>query len=157
MQLNNLYGYLAYILFKELIYLIIIAAVDDEYGLMFNNRRQSQDKFLREYILKITKESKLFMNEYSFKQFSQQSQNNILVNDDFLMQVKKDDYCFVENYDITPYVDSIQQIILFKWNRKYPSDFRFPTKLLDGFEKKSEIEIKGNSHPIITQETYIRR
>ena len=39
---------------KEGITMIIIAAVDDRNGMMFNHRRQSQDKVLREKILSLT-------------------------------------------------------------------------------------------------------
>ena len=50
--------------------MIIIASVDDNMGMMFNHRRQSQDRVLREHILEATKDGKLWMNHYSAKQFS---------------------------------------------------------------------------------------
>ena len=40
---------------KEVGKLILIAAVDDRYGMMFHQRRQSQDRILREKILTMTK------------------------------------------------------------------------------------------------------
>ena len=64
--------------------MIIIAVVDDDYGLLFNNRRVSKDRVLREKIKEITKGSKLFMNEYSYGQFSEDEFDNIIVDEDFL-------------------------------------------------------------------------
>ena len=49
--------------------MILIVAVDDRNGMTFNHRRQSQDKRLRERILSMTKNGKLWMNAYSHKQF----------------------------------------------------------------------------------------
>ena len=49
--------------------MILIVAVDDRNGMTFNHRRQSQDKRLRERILSMTKNGKLWMNAYSYKQF----------------------------------------------------------------------------------------
>ena len=49
--------------------MIIIAAVDDRNGMMFNHRRQSQDKVLREKILSLTAGKLLWMDHYSAKQF----------------------------------------------------------------------------------------
>lgn len=137
--------------------LIIIAVVDDDYGLMFNHRRQSQDRCLREYILNMTKNSKLFMNAYSFEQFSESIENNISVDDEFMNHAKERDYCFIENTDIRPYLNKVSQVILFRWNRRYPSDQKFPKDLLELFNKNTEKDLKGNSHPKITEEIYLRR
>ena len=51
--------------------MIIISCVDDDMGMMFNHRRQSQDRVLRERVLEATKGKKLWMNHYSAKQFSE--------------------------------------------------------------------------------------
>ena len=49
--------------------MIVIVALDDRGGMMFNHRRQSQDKVLRERVLKVTAGKKLWMNHYTEKQF----------------------------------------------------------------------------------------
>ena len=41
----------------------IIVCLDDKNGLMFNKRRQSQDKILRTNIKELVKNKNLFMNE----------------------------------------------------------------------------------------------
>lgn len=134
--------------------MIIITVVDDDYGLLFNNRRVSKDRVLREKIKEITKGSKLFMNEYSYGQFSEDEFNNIVVDEDFLNKAGDEDFCFVENVDIKPYLQEIRGIILFRWNRIYPSDFRFPREILEDFNREEICEFAGSSHDKISQDNY---
>ena len=49
--------------------MILIACVDDRGGIAFNHRRQSSDSVVRNRILELTAGSRLWMNEYSAKQF----------------------------------------------------------------------------------------
>ena len=67
------------------------------------------------------------------------------------------EFCFIENVDVKPYIEKIEKIILFKWNRSYPGDFFFPMELLssDWIMTKTE-EFVGHSHEKITKEEYVR-
>ena len=104
--------------------MILIVAVDDRNGMTFNHRRQSQDKRLRERILSMTKNGKLWMNAYSHKQFVDSGDTEqIQEAEDFLERAGEKDYCFVENLEIENFRDKIEKIILCKWNRRYPGDF----------------------------------
>ena len=47
--------------------MILIVCVDDHNGMMFNHRRQSQDRVLRADILELTDGKKLWMNAYSLR------------------------------------------------------------------------------------------
>ena len=47
--------------------MIIILCLDNNNGMMFNDRRQSQDRGLREYIAEMTKGEKVYMNAYTEK------------------------------------------------------------------------------------------
>lgn len=53
----------------------IIVCVDNQNGMMFNHRRQSQDRVLKKRILELTGGKKLWMNAYSQKQFLQVNGN----------------------------------------------------------------------------------
>lgn len=53
----------------------IIVCVDNQNGMMFNHRRQSQDRVLRKRIMELTGGKKLWMNAYSQKQFLQVNGN----------------------------------------------------------------------------------
>lgn len=135
--------------------MILIAAVDDDNGMMFNKRRQSQDEALRERILSLSAHSRLWMNQYTKKQFGNAA--HLAIDDDFLDMAAPGDYCFVENVPAAPYENKVEQIILFRWNRKYPGDFHFDIDLAAGGWKLSSAEdFHGSSHEKITMEVYCR-
>ena len=52
-------------------------------------------------------------------------------------------------------MDRTREIILYKWNRVYPADFRFEVDLSSWKLEESE-EFAGLSHEKITRERYIR-
>lgn len=132
--------------------MIIIVCVDNNGGMMFNKRRQSQDKKLRERILDLTKDGRLLMNNYSYKLFGNSPQ--IKVDDNFLENCTKNDFCFVENSDVLPYKEKIQKIIIYKWNRSYPSDLKFPISFDKEWKLVSTENFAGSSHDKITEEVY---
>lgn len=135
--------------------MIICVAVDDNMGMMFNNRRQSQDKVLREYIINESKDTKLWINEYTKRQFEEPLADNIVVDDHFLYKASETDYCFVENVSLAEYEEKITKIILFKWNRIYPADMYLDIDLAQGKWKLTTVEeFEGNSHEKITKEIW---
>ena len=136
--------------------MIIIACVDDNNGMLFHQRRQSRDIALYKHILQLTDGKRLLMNEYSAKQFLKEQYQNIIVQSDFLDIAQEQDYCFIENTDISEYGNDIQKIILYRWNRVYPADyyFQFPINK-DVWKLQKVSDIKGNSHDVITEEVYI--
>ncbi len=137
--------------------MILIVAVDEDKGMMFNRRRQSKDRALRERILSLAKGGKLWMNAYTRRQFPEDAQGEIMVDEKFLEKAGPGDYCFLENIPAAPYEDRIEKIILFWWNRKYPSDTWFDIDLEGGGWKLSETrEFSGSSHEKITEEVYVR-
>lgn len=135
--------------------MIVIVCVDDNMGMMFNHRRQSQDRVLRERILQKTKGTKLWMNHYSAKQFGEEVQVNI--DDSFLNEAAPGDACFVEDHPIALYQQWIEEIVLYKWNRSYPADMHFDIPLAEnGWHLASTEDFVGYSHEKITEEVYMR-
>ena len=137
--------------------MIIIVCVDDHNGISFNHRRQSMDRKLRDYILKMCKNEKLWMSPYSFKQFAHCDKKNIYVDENYLDKAERGEYCFVENKKVLSYESLIEKIILCRWNRLYPSDMKFDISLNDhSWNCISIDEFSGNSHDKITVEVYER-
>lgn len=131
----------------------LILCVDKKNGIMFFGKRQSQDSVLREWIVNHTSNSKLWMNSYSAQQFSDLS--GYTVDDNYIQKAETDDYCFVEGkvYDL----ESVNEIILCKWNRQYQADLFFDADLKSsGFSKFNVVDIVGSSHDKITIEIYKR-
>jgi len=133
----------------------IIVCVDDNNGMLFHNRRQSRDSVLYKHIIEMTKGKKLFMNDYSAKLFSDEQKEHIIVQSDFLEIASENDYCFVENTELSNYQNNIQEIVLYRWNRVYPADtyFQFPLDK-NKWKLQKTTDIKGNSHDVITEEVY---
>ena len=135
--------------------MILIAVVDDSGGMMFNRRRQSQDRVLREKILSLTEKSCLWMNDYTAKQFADYAAK-IHADNDFTQKADAGEYCFVENTSVSACADRIEKVILFKWNRAYPADFFFDLDLSAPEWKLLETEdFPGFSHEKITKEVYV--
>jgi len=103
----------------------IIVCVDNQNGMMFNHRRQSQDRVLRKRILELTGGKKLWMNAYSQKQFLQVNGNmpkeqeqsgqlgqsgQIQADEEFLEKAGPGEYCFVEDKDVVPYESRIEDM-----------------------------------------------
>ena len=135
--------------------MIIVICADDKNGMMFNGRRQSQDRILREKILADAGNSKIWINAYSAKQFGDEDQSRIQVAEDFLKKAGKGELCLVENVDVKPYLEKVEEIILYKWNRTYPADTWFDIDLTN-WKMAETMEFAGSSHEKITKERYRR-
>ena len=133
----------------------IIVCVDDQMGMMFNNRRQSRDRIVREDMLLLVP-GQLWVSPYTAKQFAETEQERLLVAEDFLEQAREGDYCFVEDADITPYTDKIEDIILYHWKRMYPADTYFTIPLAE-FVLEERMDLTGNSHPDMIREIYRKK
>lgn len=131
----------------------IIACVDDDMGMLFNKRRVSRDQKVIEKIIEIADGKKIWMSDYSLPLFEQIENNNAVADDMYLDKAESDEYCFVEKENISNYKDEINKIILFRWNRSYPSDRKFDIDLTK-WNLEDSIEFKGNSHECITMEVY---
>ena len=64
--------------------MIWIAVIDNERGILFNRRRQSQDKLLRERILKVTADSILWISPYTAIQFGEKLPKHVRIAENIL-------------------------------------------------------------------------
>lgn len=129
----------------------VIVCVDDNGGMMFNKRRQSRDRVLCEYVMRLSEGHQVYMNAYSAKLFSED--DRIVVSENYLEEASGEDFCFVEKEPLKAYENEIKKLIIFKWNRVYPADQHLdidPEKMT----KVQEEEFVGFSHEKITMEVY---
>ena len=80
----------------------VIVCLDDKNGMLFNKRRQSQDKILRLNIKEFIHNKNLFMNNYSYKLFKDIDTGNIKVSEDFL-NLSHDGFFLVEDKSLKPH------------------------------------------------------
>lgn len=132
----------------------LILFLDERGGMLFNRRRQSQDRKAREYILNMTAGKRLLMNPYSAKQFKEVE--GIILTEAPQKDAAGEDYVLIENLPVT--LSGVDEVILILWNTLYPSDVSFDTASLarEGFSLKETEEFAGYSHEKITVEIYRR-
>lgn len=128
----------------------IIICLDDKNGMMFNNRRLSRDAVVCEDIITNLADESLKLLTYSVPLFEAFSEKITVVED-----VCGEGVFFVENKDIQQLLPEIEEIIVYGWNRVYPSDFICNVDF-SVFHIKSQVEFKGNSHEKITKTIYCR-
>ena len=133
-----------------------IVCLEERRGMQFGGRRVSRDRVVTEKICELCEGKTLWMNPASEKLFAEQKESGkvtLQAAADFLEQAGEGEYCFVENTGLQAVEAKIEKIIVFWWNRHYPSDRKFDLDL-SKWNKVSEEEFAGYSHEKITKEVY---
>ena len=132
----------------------IIICLDKKNGYMFNNRRQSMDRVLRQKLLLKLDGKPLYMSEYTKRQFTEEG--NFFVDDEYEKNANADDFCFIENKGYN--FSDCDEVWLFRWDKNYPADkiFDFSPEAM-GFSQVSVEVFSGSSHDEISFEIYKRR
>ena len=134
--------------------MILVVCLDDRNGMTFLKRRQSQDSVLRAHMLEMSRGTKLWMNGYSARQFDAIT-DHMRVNEAFLDRAGAGEYCFAENVDVREACEKAEKLVIYRWNRHYPADVKFPLECLEGrMRMEAREEFPGSSHDTITWEVY---
>lgn len=134
--------------------MIAVVCVDERNGMLFNGRRVSRDRLVCEDILHSCS-GYLWMEPYSASLFAQMPQEQLRVETQFLEKAEDGAWCFVEREPLSPYLQKLEQIVIYHWNRHYPADTYLDISLKDWTLVSTE-EFAGYSHPKITKEIYRR-
>ncbi len=135
--------------------MIVIVCLDNSCGMLLNRRRLSQDRFLRDDMLNFIENGKIWLNAYSSRQFSAEDQSKLQISEGFLMQAGQGEFCFVENCALKPVLDKLEEIVVYRWNRDYPSDQKLDVDL-SKWKLVESRDFSGFSHPVLTREVYRR-
>ena len=102
--------------------------------------------------------------EYTYRIYNSRFKNPFYVNrayfypkhldEGFLDKAGPGEFCFVEDRSVKNYVNSIERVILYRWDRAYPADL-FWDLSLEGWTLERREEFPGYSHKIITKEVYV--
>lgn len=131
----------------------VALCVDKKRGTLFFGKRQSRDKLLIEEFVNSYLTHGIYVNEYSSPLF--QNYEGIHITSDPIGDCPDGGMCFIENIDIKAHLDIIDMIVLYNWNVSYPSDSFFDIGLRkNGYKLLGKRDIVGNSHDVITKETY---
>ena len=131
----------------------VAITVDNKMGIAFNKRRQSRDKALIDDLCAMT-DKDIYISSYSALLFEAHG-DRIKIVDDPLAECPDGGFCFVEMTDPSPHLDSISDLVVYYWNRLYPSDKKLSIDIEGaGFTLATSSEFVGNSHDKITKIVY---
>ena len=132
----------------------VAVCIDDFGGMMFNRRRQSRDRVLTADLLAEAGDGKLRIAPFSTELFPADA---VTVSADLLVEATEDELCFLEDRALLPYLDRVKELILYRWNRRYPRDLLLDVDPLEaGLRLVEQTEFQGYSHEKITKERYVR-
>ena len=135
--------------------MIIAVCVDGRGGVMFNRRRQSQDRAQREDLLNFCAGRRLWIAPYSAALFGEREE--VRADEEFMDKAGDGEVCFVEDRPIAPYAEQIEAVVLYDWDRAYPADVHLDFDPAEaGFMLAEEREFPGTSHERIIRKIYVR-
>lgn len=123
--------------------------LDDKNGLQFNKRRQSRDAAVLEDI-RSQLTGNLLIDPFSEKLIREAEIPYVLPPE------TAEDF-FAEDVPSDELLEKTKKLVLYRWNRHYPSDVRWEPDLEAlGFALAETTEFPGKSHEKITREVYVR-
>ncbi len=135
--------------------MILAVCVDNRLGMAFNQRRQSQDRKMREALLAGSGGRKIWTDTYSAAQFEEEQQARLTIDDQWPKRIGRGEIGFAER-DLAG-IDgaNIEEIWLYRWNREYPAD-QWLSLDLSKWRCTTSRDFAGYSHERITEERYVR-
>lgn len=135
--------------------MVVIVCLDEQNGMLFNDRRLSRDSVLIEDAIRYAAGSVIWVDSYSAELFSAVP-DAVNVCDTPLRMVPDDGICFVEKGNLTAEKDRIHSVVIYRWNRRYPSDVKFPIEFFEHrWMLQSSFDFSGTSHDRLTREIYV--
>ena len=130
----------------------LIVCLSEDGGMMFNHRRQSRDRVLIADMIRHVKNTPLWISPYSAPLFAEDCPS-LRVAPDPAQSAGENDYCFVEDTPLPQGTENTNEIIIYRWNRLYPSDVFFSCDT-SAFSLAESQEFVGSSHDNITKEIW---
>jgi hypothetical protein len=131
---------------------VLVTCVDDNMGMVFNGRRVSRDVAVCRDVLSLCCDGCLHMDAGTLALFQGLDLEGVRT-------------CGTEETGVNMYfLEKPEQlglfswdcIVLYAWNRRYPSDGKFSVDL-SSYGLAQETEFQGNSHEKITRRIYLQK
>ena len=95
-----------------------IVCVDEAWGMAFHGRRQSRDRAVCARILEDAAGRRLWMSRDTLRLFEAPYPEYLTAAEDFLAQAGPGELCFVEEPPLLPWLDRLEGLVLYRWNRR---------------------------------------
>lgn len=131
----------------------VFICVDEKMGLLFREKRLSRDRQVIHDIVEIA-HSPIYIESYSAVLFNGLC-DDFVIKECLEPQLTKNYCCFLENMQINNFIHSADEVIIYSWNRIYPSDFFLDVDFIKyNFKNVSTHDFKGHSHDKITRRIF---
>ena len=131
-----------------------IVCIENRGGILFLKRRVSRDSAVIADIARYAEQ--LFLTPYSLPLF-EGANIETAVSDTPIESALPNGFAFIESGEIEKKLSLISRLIIYKWNRRYPSDVKLGFEPSErGFSLCETGEFVGSSHEKITKEIYER-
>ncbi len=120
----------------------VVVCVDDNYGILFNKRRVSKDS-------EIIKDINENISNINIKCFSEK----LFDKNYTIVEKYTSDYNFIEEDSLEKMEDIVTEVIIYYFNRRYPSDLKLKLNL-EKYTLINEYDFIGSSHEKITKKIY---
>lgn len=128
----------------------VYLCLDDRGGLLFNGRRLSRDAV---QLADMAAEGPLTVDAFSEKLLASAGIPCALAEE----TLPADCRFFLENREPASVLPLAEKVVIYRWNRQYPSDVRWEGTPADyGFSLTETSEFPGKSHERITKEVYVK-
>ena len=132
--------------------LTVYLCLDDRGGLLYNGRRLSRDAVLLADMAAMVPDV-LTIDPFSEKLITAAGIPYALAGE----SLTEGTHFFLENRDPEALLPLAHTLVIYRWNRHYPSDVRWEGIPEDyGFMLSETAEFPGKSHEIITKEVYVK-
>lgn len=130
----------------------VVVCTDSRGGMLFMGRRVSRDREMIRDLMTLTpsvlcqprSEKYLATTKLSFR-----------VEEDPLGVAKEEDFCFIEEPPLAPYLDRIDRLIVYSWGVAYPFDRALDIDPRGGLFRRTDCcEFVGHSHTLIKREIF---
>jgi len=131
----------------------VIVIVDDRMGTEYNRRPLSRDRKLIRDLLFLTGPAPLYADARLLSLFPENDRHSVRVSDDPFADAGPGEYVLAGGRPLSDIQDQIEELILYRWNRHYPSDKRLDLDP-DAWTLMQYASFAGSSHPRISREIY---
>ena len=132
----------------------LVVCLDENKGIRFFGKRQSQDELQRKNLFKLIGNAKLFLSEYSYDLYKDSKFNFEIIYEN--TEIVEDSVFLYEGEFLDRFLPYVDEIIVYFWNRDYPFDETFDEFLQDCWNEKEVLEFKGKSHEKITRKIFVK-
>ena len=132
----------------------LVVCLDENKGIRFFGKRQSQDELQRKNLFELIGNSKLFLTKYSYDLYKDFEFNFEIIDEN--TEIVEDSVFLYEGEFLERFLPYVDEIIVYFWNRDYPFDEIFEEFLNDDWKAREIFEFKGKSHEKITRKMFLK-